>query len=368
MLSSELKETFLSLVRLGVGSSSDARIPQGIDWEALQVLAAEQGLSAIVVDGLEKLPAQQKAPKPVLLQWIGEVLQGESVNAIQQKSSAEMALLLKDNSIRTYVLKGQVIAECYPNPTHRSSADMDCFLVEEASSRLQVSGSRGFDAWEEGNAIIEKNGFTVDRSYYKNSTFYLPGLTVENHRFLTPLRGNKRLTALEKVLQGMIHQDNGEHRFEGTCLCKPPVMVSTLFLIEHSYSHFLHEGLTWKHVLDWMMFCKKHHGEIDQTELMAYVDKFGFRKFFDTYVRLGEYLFGGISEEELTDKDKMMLADTWAPLDLHETHHGIKGKLALAGNTWRARWKYKHFAEISMVKSLWVLATGVVFHKTPKLD
>lgn len=369
MLTTELKESFISFVRLGIGKASEIQVPEQLDWEALQALANEQGLAAIVVDGLERLPVEQKPPKPILLQWIGEVLQGESVNAIQQKSSAEMALLLKENSIRTYVLKGQVIAECYPNPTHRSSADMDCFLTKEfKSSIFQDVQEDSWDVWEKGNAIIEKNGFKVDRSYYKNSTFYLPGLTVENHRFLTPLRGNKRLMALEKVLQGMILQDKGEHRFEGTCLCKPPVMVSALFLIEHSYSHFLHEGLTWKHVLDWMVFKERHASKIDWKEFDTYVDEFGFRKFFDSYLRMGEYLFGEIKEEELTVKDRMMLADTWAPLDLHETHHGIKGKLALASNTWRARWKYRYFTEISMLHMLWIQATGVLFVKHPTLD
>jgi len=40
-------------------------------------------------------------------------------------------------------------------------------------------------------------------------------------------------------------------------------MVSALFLIEHAYSHFLHEGLTWRHVLDWTMFSRRHREEID---------------------------------------------------------------------------------------------------------
>ena len=44
-------------------------------------------------------------------------------------------------------------------------------------------------------------------------------------------------------------------------------MVTALFLIEHAYSHFLHEGLIWRHVLDWMMFSGKHKDEIDWVEL-----------------------------------------------------------------------------------------------------
>ena len=47
-----------------------------IDWAALENLAARQGLSAVVVDGVGRLPEDKRPPKPVLLQWIGETLQG----------------------------------------------------------------------------------------------------------------------------------------------------------------------------------------------------------------------------------------------------------------------------------------------------
>ena len=63
-----------------------------------------------------------------------------------------------------------------------------------------------------------------------------------------------------------------------------------------------------------------------------------------------------------------MLNDIWAPLDLHETLHGVKGKLGLAGNTWRARWKYRYFSPISMPLALWIQTTGFLFDKNPKLN
>jgi hypothetical protein len=43
-------------------------------------------------------------------------------------------------------------------------------------------------------------------------------------------------------------------------------------------------------------------------------------------------------------------------------------KLALAGNTWRARWKYRLFAEISWLQALWIQVKGVLFEMAPKLS
>ena len=66
--------------------------------------------------------------------------------------------------------------------------------------------------------------------------------------------------------------------------------------------------------------------------------------------------------------DKLMIEDIGANLDLHETVKGVRGKLALVGNTWRARWKYREFAEIGWMRALWIQVTGVVFFKNPQLN
>ena len=358
MGNTENRKAFLALVRLGLGVQEDVSC-KFKDWQLLQDIAAHQGLLGVVVDGIEKLPDSSRPPKDLLLQWIGLVMQDETRYTIQQKAAAEMALLFHDNYIRTYVLKGAVVAECYPKPEHRVSSDMDCFLLPDKS---------GFDAWAFGNDLIKAKGFETDTDFYKNSAFYLPGLTVENHRYLTPFRGNKVLKRLEVLLQGLLRDDKGEDRFVDTWLYRPPVMVSALFLIEHAYSHFLHEGLTWRHVLDWMLFSRKHKEDIDWVTLDAMIDEFGFRRFYNSYYHLGLYLIGGATEKDLTTLDKRMLDDVWAELDLHETLHGVKGKLALTGNTLRARWKYHYFSEISMPYALWIQVKGFLLERHPKLS
>lgn len=355
MVNSVIRELFLQLIRSGIVTSEDAKISTDIDWQQLKFLAAEQGLTAVILDGLDRCNTHitERMPKKMRLEWIGEVLKGEAICKTQKASAGKMAALFSKNYIKTYVLKGEIVAECYPKPEHRVSLDLDCFLVADGN----------FDAWSFGNDLIKSKGYRVDEDYYKNSTFCLSGLTVESHRYLTPFRGNKRLMRLEKLLQSWIQKDTELRTFEGTWLYKPPVMVSALLLIEHAYSHFLHEGLIWRLVLDWMMFSRKHKDEICWEELDARIDEFGFRKFYNSYYRLGRYLMGEINESGLSRQDKLMLEDIWAPLDLHETVKGWRGKLALAGNTWRARWKYRHFTDMSWIRALWIQAKGVLFEK-----
>ena len=361
--SGKTRQDFLTLLRMGIGGKAGS-LTKTVDWEKVKVLALQQVLFSVVADGVGHLPLDARPPEMELFQWIAMVSQDENRFDIQHNSAVKMAELFHENSIRTYVLKGETVSECYPKPKHRFSADCDCFLLSENGNE---------DAWSKGNDLIQAAGYKVDIGFYKNSTFHLPGLGVENHMFMTPFRGNKVLTRLEKLLQKMMREDLNasdleSRRFEGTWLYRPPIMVSALFLIEHAYSHFLHEGLTWRHVLDWAMFKRKHQDDINWSELNTRIDEFGFRKFYDSYDRLGQYLLGEIIETDLSERDKMMLADVWDSLDLHETVQGAKGKLALVGNTIRARWKYRHFAEISMIQALWIQVKGVLFNKHPKLN
>lgn len=123
----------------------------------------------------------------------------------------------------------------------------------------------------------------------------------------------------------------------------------------------------WRLVLDWQMFSRRNRDEIDWQELQTRVDEFGLRRFYDSFGRLGEYLEGDLVAADLQSADQRMLADIWAPLDLHESMTGLRGKFALAGNTWRARWKYRQFTDMSWLKALWIQAKGVLLEKEVRL-
>ena len=60
---------------MGIGHHVDA-LSQNIDWQEVKDFAERHGLYAVVLDGIEKLPATARPPQEFLLEWIGEVLQG----------------------------------------------------------------------------------------------------------------------------------------------------------------------------------------------------------------------------------------------------------------------------------------------------
>lgn len=356
-VSANIKEAFLALVRLGLGLPAGS-IDGDIDWPALQDVSAQHGLAGVALDGIDKLPKEQKPARLDLLQWIGEVLQDESNQPSQWNVACKMADIFDQNNIRTYILKGPVIAECYPKPSRRISTDIDCFLLPKEGS---------FDAWSRGNDLLRSLGCEVGVDFYKHSDAYLNDVKVENHRFMTPCRGNKWLMKMESVLQSFLRGDKGEDRIEASKLCRPPLMVSALFIIEHSYSHFMSEGLNWRHVADWVLFEKKHKDEIDWSSFHGFLEEFGLKKFFDSFYMICKFLAGEVPEDALSDRDKKMMDEIWDGLSMVEDSHNFRGKVELAWKTVCSAWKYRQFAVMSMPHALWVYLKGYLFVRVPKV-
>ena len=154
----DTKNTFLSLVRQGVGHYGGVVSPE-VDWQAIETLANQQGLAAIVIDGIEQLPDSKRPPKEVLLQWIGEVLQGyEYRYKLYQRAISELAGWYNAHDFKMMVLKGYACSLDWPKPRHRPCGDIDIWL---------------FGKQNDADALLAKEkGIKIDASHHHHTVFY----------------------------------------------------------------------------------------------------------------------------------------------------------------------------------------------------
>lgn len=359
------RQFLLTLLRADlVPSTEEFEVPETLDWNVLISEADRQGVSVLASDGLQRLydagiydAQDEKEMRRLKARWFGKTMKYEQRYAGQMDAAKRMGEWLSSTGIQMVVLKGITVSECYPVPGHRYSADLDCFLIKDGEH---------LDAYELGNRAMEEHGLKVNRGYYKNSSFDLPGLHVENHKFCTPFRGNKTLTRFERLLQGMLL--NGPLTPIGdTGLLAPPPLASALFLTEHGYSHFLHEGLTLRHILDWALFRRKHTSDVDWTRFDVCCAEFGFDRFLSSIDAVGEYVLGQRSFEDLTPIDRRFLADTWKGPSIDHEKKGLRARAFLAGNTFHAAWKYRYYSNLSMPHALWIQVKGFLFFRNPIL-
>ena len=126
----ETIEAFLTLVRLGIGNNA-SELPKRVDWPKVREIAEQQGLYAVVLDGIEKLPLSSRPPQEILLEWIGEVLQGYEYRFDTYKHSvAELASFYNARSFKMMVLKGYACSLEWPKPNHRPCGDIDIVSIQ----------------------------------------------------------------------------------------------------------------------------------------------------------------------------------------------------------------------------------------------
>ncbi len=372
-MNTTIADISFSLLRFGLGiQKADENFLVGVrgynravsnqDWKEIYNLGIQQGVAAIQFIGLQQLvDAQINLPfqlpdRKLKMKWFSHTMQVEKHCKSQQETAAELARIYAGNGIRTIVLKGIAAGLNYPQPYHRPCGDLDCFLLGK---------------YELGNIVAKDAGAIVMPNHYKHSQISYKGLTVENHQFCAPIRGDKRLKQFESLLQSLIHKE-GTTKLVGTMLEVPSPMFDALFLTHHAQRHFLTEGIALRHLCDWAMLLRKQGNNVNWEQFSRYCEKYGLKYFADTMTRLSAKYFGITIPTNYALKQDDYRDSILMESIMHYTqHHG-------SGNIWYSRIKflikiysnrkrYKLFSDKSMVSELWKWIYGFCFDRHPHI-
>jgi len=265
----ELKQAFLSLVRQGIGHRSS--LPDTVDWQAIQALASRQGLSAIIVDGIEELPDSKRPPKEWLLPWIGEVIRNyENRYRLYRRAIAELSGWYNAHGYKMMVLKGYACSLDWPKPEHRPCGDIDIWLFgEQKEADALLAGSE-----------CNVQRIIIDSSHHHHTVFKWCGFVVENHYDFVNVYAHKSSAELEKIFKNLGRDDSHWVEVMGEKVYLPSPNLHALFLIRHMVSHFAAVGISLRQVLDWAFFVEKHAHEVDWEWLVGLLEKYHMKDFF----------------------------------------------------------------------------------------
>lgn len=261
------QDTFLQVVRLGIGHSA-GQIAGTVDWNEVQALAERQGLSAVVVDGVEWLPLGVRPLKPMLLQWIGEVLQGYDYRyEMYRRAIAELAAFYNQYGFKVMVLKGLACSLDWPKPEHRPCGDIDIWQ---------------FGQQKEADAVLAKEkGIKVDKSHHHHTVFDWRDFMVENHYDFVNTVDMKLSKEIEKLFKELGKDDSHFVELYGEKVYLPSPNLHALFLLRHMIAHFASTFVNVRQILDWAFFVKAHTAEIDWKWLLGMVEKYRMTDFFN---------------------------------------------------------------------------------------
>lgn len=325
-------EVFLTLLREGINHGR-SHFPQNAQWQAIKALADEQGLTAVMLDGLERLPDSFRPSKEYLLEWIGEVLQNyEQRYAQYEKAIGSLAKWHNENGLKMMLLKGYACSLDWPKPNHRPCGDIDIWQ---------------FGKQKDADELLAKDkGVKIDGSHHHHTVFEWQGFTVENHYDFINIYAHKTGKEQEAIFKEL-GQDNSNHiELDGEMVYLPSFNLHALFLIRHLANHFVSMEITLRQVLDWAFFVEKHTNKIDWTWLVGLLEKYHLKDFYNCInaICVGDLGFNvNILPQVQFDpelKDRI-LEEIIHPTIPSERPSGLFSRIVWKWKRWRANeWKH----------------------------
>ena len=350
-MSPDSNRSFISLVRLGIGYFADA-LPQDIDWDELKVLAEKHGLSAVVLDGIERLPEQQRPSKLFLLEWIGETLQGYEYRYEQyRRSIAELAGFYNSHGYKMMVLKGYACSFDWPKPEHRPCGDIDIWQFGKQK--------------EADEALAKEKGIEIDASHHHHTVFYWGEFMVENHYDFINVHHHKSHVELETILKGLGQDDSQSVELYGEKVFLPSANLHALFLLKHLTLHFSTGEISLRQLLDWAFFVKAHGEDVDWERIENVIEQFGMKDIYG--------IFNAICVEELGFPSgifyfvqfnpflkQRVVEDIMQTASSDEVPKNVVRRVCYKYHRWKANeWKHKLCYTDSMWSAFW---SGVKSH------
>ena len=392
-METNLREIFLRLVRLGIGLADSAEITEisglrGGEWRRLKALADAQGLTAVVLDGLNGLTGPRctngtgltnTMPVQLKLEWIGEVLQGyEARFKAYEKAIGSLAKFYQEHGIKMMVLKGYACGINWPKPEHRPCGDIDIWLFGR---------QKAADA-----ALRQAQGpsFKIDTSHHHHTVFDWEGFMVENHYDFVNVHAHRSSMEIERIFKELGDEanvdDDDNYNDDGSLRSKlnknssrirelendsniylPSANLHALFLIKHMVSHFAAANITLRQVMDWAFFVKAHTDEIGWEWLKEELEHFHMTDFFNCLngICVGDLGFSSDIFERGVQFDPAMkervLNDILAPKYTAAEPKGFFKRMVYKyqrwqGNAWKQRLCYKESRTEIFFRGLWAHA------------
>ena len=324
------------------------------DWEFFYALSKRQGVVAIIFEAIKSVPKEMAPPKAITLRWISHALSIEDQMKKKESVAIEFAEELSKRYIQTTVLKGLAYASYYPNPYHRESGDLDCYLMGKK---------------EEGDKVTVEIGGKMEEAGYKHSHLYYKGLTIENHNYLTSFDNTRLGIRTEQLLQKLISE--GCRPIGDTQLQNPSADFDALFLIKHAQRHFIKEGICVRHLLDWAFFLKAESQNVNWNKVIPMMKECRILEFAKVMTRLCIEKFGmKIDIEELSIP--MKISDAVLTDILGEQpdlfHENFTQKIGRIMRRFYRMWKFRSLADESYCRLVWnSLAFSSYLKRNPKL-
>ena len=135
---------FIRLVSSGAGlgaapvsDTADTAVTPG-SWERIYRMAADHGLSAVVWDGIRRLPTAEPPPRETRIRWALSAEKLEERYRHQQQTASKLAARFSEEGLRMLLLKGLGLSRDTPS---RSTGNAATSTFTSTANRTRATAS-----------------------------------------------------------------------------------------------------------------------------------------------------------------------------------------------------------------------------------
>lgn len=266
-------DVMLEFLRAGVlKKKATISIDTSIDWDSLMDISASHGVLALVWDGIQSLPSNQRPPRLQSINW-GLSAQDIWDNYKHQETVLnQMVQECQKHNMRLLLLKGIGLSKLYPKPQSRPCGDIDIYL---------------FGEYEKGNEFICKG--VPDEITELHSEFFIDKVHVENHRYFIYPNTKTKKTVGNYVLS---HQDEATLTSDGYYVLPP--LSNLAYLMMHALNHFYYSidssVISVRNIVDLGLFIYKNQDGLPPLKTYEIMHSIYLDKSFEVIVYISEWL------------------------------------------------------------------------------
>ena len=258
-----MQDLFFDLLQVTVGTRDALSwAPSSLEWKDLYEEGKRQAVDCIMLDGIERLPENQRPPKVILLQWIGSGEKLKHRNQHLNKTCIEIqAIFTKNEFKRSCILKGQGNALLYPNPMLRQCGDIDIWVDGDRGKLLDFlrkSGQVGHVDIKHCDWIIFQD--TPVEVHFIPTWFYNPFT-------------NKKLQNWFEEQKDIQFNNKSELDFT-----RPTIFFNLVYVLIHIYRHLFDEGIGLRQLMDYF-YVVKHSTLEERLEAQTFLCSLKMRRF-----------------------------------------------------------------------------------------
>lgn len=237
------------------------------EWKNIVDMAIEQTVTGVVFDALLTLPKALRPPKDIYFNLVAQVGDLEDGGYLMNKAIANLFHAFDKAGIEVFLLKGQAVAQFYPQPLHRVHGDIDLLVpdaqnFEKAIALMQsLTGEEGEPEDERSHVVFSLKGVCVE---VQGLNVYGIGRRCFQHYIdwaKESLKGEPR-----KLILQTDRQPNDDARSPKTATLSP-MRFDLMFVFVHLMNHFFDGGVGLRQVCDWMRYLHENRSTIDLSQL-----------------------------------------------------------------------------------------------------